>query len=165
MDRTDNSSKQGFRQGDLVVAPIQYTDFRGMKFRLSIVISNNFYLSNLRNHTLQCVVITVDPKNKACNNPHLLPEGYTLGARCGGHCFFDNKRNHDYLLVPLTSETRDIYSILISQDDLSYGDYTGVSCLRFDKIQVTNKKVIRDYIGTLKVQVMQKIINDVRGLF
>jgi len=119
MDRTDNSSKQGFRQGDLVIAPIQYTDFRGMKFRLSIVISNNFY----------------------------------------------NKRNHDYLLVPLTSETRDIYSIIISQDDLSYGDYTGVSCLRFDKIQVTNKKVIRDYIGTLKVQVMQKIINDVRSLF
>ena len=26
-------------------------------------------------------MIPLDPKNKACNKPHLL--------RCGGHCFFD----------------------------------------------------------------------------
>ena len=68
-------------------------------------------------------------------------------------------------MIPLTSETRDINSIVISQDDLSDGDYVGVSRLRLDKIQVTNKKVIKDNIGVLKIQVMQRIINEVRELF
>jgi len=77
-----------------------------------------------------------------------------------------NKKSNDCILVPLTTVIRDEpYSIVIEQDNMSFGRLLKTSRIRVDKIFCIEKNLITMKIGKLKDNSFDKVKGEILGIF
>jgi mRNA interferase MazF len=73
-----------------------------------------------------------------------------------------NSQSHDCIVVPLTSVIKDdLYSVLISQSDMSEGTLIRPSRIRPDKIFNVEKKLVKMRVGSVKHAVFDKVRQEV----
>jgi mRNA interferase MazF len=77
-----------------------------------------------------------------------------------------NKTFRDCVLIPLTTVIKDVpFSVLISQDDLAFGEIPKLSRARADKLFTVEQNLIFLKIGTIKDSVFSKIKTEIQKLF
>lgn len=77
-----------------------------------------------------------------------------------------NQKSEDCIMIPLTSVIKDeLYSVIINQQDLSFGKLLKQSRIRIDKIFCIRKNLIKMKIGTINKTFFKKIKLEIEKLF
>ena len=69
-----------------------------------------------------------------------------------------NSKSLDCIMVPLTSVIKDeLHSILITQEDLTFGKLIKPSRIRVDKVFTVEKRLVKMKIGTINQKIYERI--------
>ncbi len=73
-----------------------------------------------------------------------------------------NKKSEDCIMLPLTSVIKEVsYSVLITKEDLSFGNLLKPSRIRIDKIFTIRQNLVRMKIGMINNKTFEKIKSEI----